>query len=837
LEIAMLRTIQPALIRGRLTVLAIPAIIYMAACAATEPQPVKSAAEPQSGGPTAADYQRAFSLDDSKLRTLPRNASTVPHWLGEGEAFWFAQETDSGFEYFRVESATGQREPLFDHAALATAVNAVLAASGRDVEPASGSDGLNLRISAYDPQQQTVSGTAAGKTLSCTLRIAECETVEVPTAEPGLLLSPDGKRAAFTRDHNLWLRDMASGQERALTTDGEAYFSWGKVPDTSLAAIPQQRDHLVKPPYATFWSPDGSKLVATRMDERDVGIYPFVEWAPLDGSVRPKLYQLRIPLMGDPLPKLESHVFDVATGEHVQIDAGEGYSVAPAGVVGWSANSQRLYMLAANYGSSALRLLEFSHGKTRVAFEEKSDTLARLGPAAYNEPNVRLLKDGAEALWFSERSGWGHLYRIDLDSGAVLKALTAGDWTVQDVLRVDEADGRVYFTAGGREAGDPYQRRLYRVNLDGSDFTLLTPEAADHALPGVPSFLIRTVFGFPVPPDRISPDGRYFVAEYSTLEEPPVSVLRSTDDGRIIAELQKADVSKLAERGYRPPERFSATAADGQTTIWGAIYLPPDFDPAKSYPVINALYAGPQVSIAPFNYLSGFSGLGQYNRAALASLGFIVVTVDGRGTPYRSLEFQNASRGLGHGTEALRDHRAAIEELAAKRPYMDLTRVGVYGHSWGGYHTALAIMQHNDFYDAAVASAGLYGYQWSYPGFESFIGLPDYGNGSTIRPEPGTVAENFQAISVPPLANQLNQGHLMIAYGDVDENVQPSQAVQLIDALIKADRDFDLLYLPNRTHYYVPEPYFQRRLWDYMVEHAMGAEPPEYSHLESATDP
>jgi dipeptidyl-peptidase-4 len=846
MEIAMPRFASTDLDPGRLRVLAGLATLLVAACAAPELQPGRTAEAPQPGGPTIADYQRAFGLDDTKLRTLPRNAATVPNWLDGGEAFWFAHETESGFEYFRVDSASGKREPLFDHAALRAAVNATLAASAESAEaPGNSKSGpnsapgsaLGLRISSYDVEQQQVTGTINGKTLACTLQEPACKVLEAAKPEPGLLLSPDGKFAAFTRDHNIWLRELATGQERALTHDGEAYYAWGKVPDTSLAAIPQQRDQLVKPPYAAFWSPDGRKLVATRMDEREVGIYPFVEWAPLDGSLRPKLYQLRVPLMGDPQPTLESHVFDVASGTHSRIDPGEGFSVAPASVVGWSANNQRLYMLAASYGSTALRLLEISRGNTRVAFEETSDTQARLGPAAYNEPNVRLLRDGAEALWFSERTGWGHLYRIDLQSGQVLNALSSGDWTVHDILRVDEANGRVFFTAGGREPGDPYQRRLYRVNLDGSDLALLTPEAADHELPGAPSFLIRTVFGFPLPPDRISPNGQFFVEEYSTLQQPPVSVLRSTEDGRIIAELQKADVSALVATGFRPPERFSATAADGITTIWGALYFPPDFDPAKSYPVINALYAGPQVSIAPFNYRSAFSGLGQYNRTALASLGFIVVTVDGRGTPYRSLEFQNASRGAGHGTETLKDHRAAIEQLAAARPYMDITRVGVYGHSWGGYHTALAILQHNDFYDAAVASAGLYGYQWSYGGFENFVGLPDYGNGSTLRPAPDAVAPNIAAISVPPLAGNLKQGHLMLAYGDADENVQPSQAVQLIDALIKADRDFDLLYLPNRTHYYVPEPYFQRRLWDYMVRHAMGVEPPDYSILPPADKP
>lgn len=834
----MRRIASTALNPGRLKAVTALAVIFVAACATTQPPSGNNGSEPQASGPDAADYRRAFSLDDSKLRTMPRNTTTVPNWLEGGASFWYLHESDAGLEYIKVNSASGASEPLFDHAALASAVDALLRQTGGIAGGSADTSGkLTLRISSYQPETGQLSGSVAGKTLSCSLPTASCTLLEIAKPQAELLLSPDGSQAAFTRDHNLWVRDLASGKERALTNDGEAGNSWGKVPDTSLAAIPQIRDKLAKPPYASFWSPDGRKLVVTRMDERQVGIYPFVEWAPLDGDVRPKLYQLRVPLMGDPLPQLESHVFDLDAGTHARIAAGEGFGASPAGVVGWSKDNQRLYMLAANYGSSSLRLLEISQGQTRVVFEESSSTLARLGPAAYNEPNVRLLKDGAEALWFSERSGWGHLYHIDLRSGQVIKALTSGDWTVLDVLRVDESADRVYFTGGGREAGDPYQRRLYRVNLDGSGFTLLTSEAADHELPGTSSFQIRTVFGTPIPPDRISPDGRYFVAEYSTLQQPPISVLRSTEDGRIISELQRADVSALTAAGYRPPERFSATAADGKTIIWGAIYFPTDFDPQQSYPVINALYAGPQVSIAPFSYRAGFSGLGQYNRTALASLGFIVVTVDGRGTPYRSLEFQNASRGLGHGTEALKDHRAALEQLAASRPYMDLSRVGVYGHSWGGYHAALAILQHNDFYDAAVASAGLYGYQWSYTGFESFIGLADYGNGSILRPDAKTVAGNIAAIGVTPLAGQLKQGHLLIAYGDVDENVQPSQAVHLIDALIKADRNFDLLYLPNRTHYYVPEPYYQRRQWDYLVEHVMGAEPPDYSVLENTPKP
>ncbi|MCC5867840.1 MAG: DPP IV N-terminal domain-containing protein [Gammaproteobacteria bacterium] len=802
--------------------------VFQAACSVQTSERVPTATENPPVGPGPAEYSSAFELDDMRLRAIVRNVAVTPHWMEGGNSLWFQREGDDGFEYIHVSTDSGEQRPLFDHAELARAVNA---ATGIDeADP-----GLTLQVTEYDAAADTVQGTAGGESISCSLQPSLCRVDDAPVLQPGLLASPNNYLAAFTRDHNLWIRNLQTGEERALTSDGEAHYAWGKTPDSSLAAIPERRERLAKPPYASFWSPDSRLLVTTRIDERDVGVYPFIEWAPLDGSVRPKLYQLRIPLLGDELPPLESYVFDLANGSHTRIDAGDGFDVAPAGVIGWSADSTRLYMLAHDYGSRSLQVLEYSGARTRIAFESSSPTMSRLNAALYNEPNVRLLKDGAEALWFSERSGWGHLYRINLRTGEVVSQLTSGDWTVHDVLHVDEVTNRVYFTAGGREPGDPYQRRVYSVNLDGSSLRLLTPEPADHQLDGAPSFLIRSVFGLQMPPSHFSPDGRFFVDIYSTLSEPPVSVLRSTEDGHVIAELERADVTALEAAGYSPPQRVSATAADGETTVWGAIYYPPDFDPDRRYPVINALYAGPQVTVAPANYAASFSGLGQYNRAALASLGFLVVTVDGRGTPYRSLAFQDVSRGQGHGTEPLNDHRAALEELAASRPYMDLSRVGVWGHSWGGYHAARAILQHNDFYDAAVASAGLHGYQWSYPGFEIFVGRPDYGGGSVTRPTPDAVPDTIAAIGNAPLVGQLKQGRLLIVYGELDENVHPAQAVQLMDALVKADRNFDVLYLPNRTHYYTPEPYFQRRLWDYLVEHVMGAQPPDFSILGPGT--
>jgi dipeptidyl aminopeptidase/acylaminoacyl peptidase len=349
----------------------------------------------------------------------------------------------------------------------------------------------------------------------------------------------------------------------------------------------------------------------------------------------------------------------------------------------------------------------------------------------------------------------------------------------------------VYFNASGRETGeDPYLRHLYRVNLDGSDLQLLTPEAADHEI-------------------SFANSGRYFIDSYSRADLPTVSLLRSAD-GNVIRELARADVTKLAASGWKPPEPFRATAADGVTEICGLMFRPANFDPGKKYPVLDAIYPGPQTIKTPKNFPATLAGDGQ----DMAQLGFVVVTVDGRGTPFRSKAFHDFSYGKLGTAGGLEDHIAALRQLAKVHAYMDLDRVGIYGHSGGGYATVRAMLTYPEFYKVGVASAGnhdMRGYlaRWG----EKYIGPVN--------------GDNYLEAANPVLAANL-KGKLLLAWGDMDDNVPPSLSMQLVSALIKANKTFDMLVLPNRNHSFFNDPYFIRRRWDYLVEHLAGAMPPEY---------
>ena len=373
-----------------------------------------------------------------------------------------------------------------------------------------------------------------------------------------------------------------------------------------------------------------------------------------------------------------------------------------------------------------------------------------------------VVDDGNELLWISEQDGWAHLYLYDGRTGEKKRQITSGSWIVREIRYVDEENRVVYFTAAGKETGrDPYYRHLYRVNMDGSGLELLTPEDAEHEI-------------------RFSPTGQYFIDSYSRVDLPPVAVLRS-NDGRLITKLQEADIAELSAMGWRFPERFKAKARDGITDIYGVIYRPSHFSPDKLYPIIEGNYSGPQTIRTPKSFLAGTFSQDQ----ALAELGFIVVTIDGLGSAYRSKAFSDFSfKNLGDG--GFPDHITAFKQLADRYPYMDLSRVGIYGASAGGYGAARAILAHPDFYQVSVAWAGNYDHRTDKSSWnERYMGIE--------------VGEHYEEQSCCHLARNL-KGRLLMMHGDMDENVHPSSLIQLVEALIKANKDFDMLIIPNATH-------------------------------------
>ena len=399
------------------------------------------------------------------------------------------------------------------------------------------------------------------------------------------------------------------------------------------------------------------------------------------------------------------------------------------------------------------------------------------------------INDGAEVLWASERDGWMHLYLYDGKTGTLKNQITSGAWVVRGIRHVDEDNRVLYFTAGGREAGrDPYLEHLYRVNLDGGGLRLLTPEDANHSI-------------------AFSPDGQYFVDTYSRVDHAPISVLRRASDGRTVRDLEQTNIDRLLATGWKWPEPFAAKARDGATDIYGIIWRPSTFDPSMRYPVVEQIYTGPHGFFVPKTF-SAYRNTAQ----SIAELGFVVIQVDGLGTARRSREFHLFSyRNLGDG--GIPDHIAAMRQMAQQYPYMDLTRVGIYGHSAGGYDATRAILMHPDFYKVAVSSAGNHDHRLDKAVWNTqWMGLP--------------IDKHYDEQSNVMQAHRL-QGKLLLVHGDVDENVPVSATLRLVDALIKADKNFEMLIMPNQTHSLGRHPYFIRKRWNFFVEHLLDVKPPE----------
>lgn len=757
-------------------------------------------------------YARAERVLDANLTGVMRNADVVPRWIGDGDRFWYRRDGDAGPEWVIVDAATGARKLAFDAARLRTAA---ASASGGGL-PAI------LPISSLTATEATLA--AGGKVVRCDIVGYKCSATGAPQATPDVIWAPDGANGVFVRDHNLWLRARDGGEPIALTTDGAEHFAYGTLPDASLFAIPRMRAGGKLPPYGINWAPDGRRFISDRIDERAIKPYPFLESVPQDGSFRPKLWMPRIPLLGDAeRAETETAIFDVASRRKTIVTLPQGWQFHQS-AFNWSADGKRAWGLVATRAVREIALVEIdlASGATRFVVREATPIWGRFNAFIYQPANIRILESSGEALWFSERDGWGQLYLYDLASGKLKRKLTSGKRTVRDLVGVDEKRRRLVFTAGGTDADpDPYHIRLWTASLDGGAARLLTPEPGVHLVARRP--IGNGVPGTPVTAG-LSPDGNWIVENYSSLDQPPVTVLRSAADGRVVSKLETADTSRIAAAGWRAPTRVKLVSADGKTPIWGTVYFPPAMQQGRKYPVIDAIYGGPQVTNAPADYRDAVAAMNPRARASLAELGFIVVTIDGRGTPGRSKAFNNESFEQFAEPE-LADHVAGIRQLAERYGSLDLDRIGVYGHSFGGYTSARAILTYPDFYKVAVSSAGPQNFQGFYP-VEGLFPLPDYGNGRTAAPDPTAVPRNYASLDMMPLASKL-KGKLMFVYGEHDENALPSVTLQMVDALTKANKRYDLMYLPNRDHnFFRTDAYYTQRMWDYFVEHLLREAPP-----------
>ena len=753
---------------------------------------------------TVEDYSRAEQFLPWNAAKLTLNLDPTFHWIEKSDRFWFRYEqTADSKQFVLVDPDRNVRQAAFDHAKLAAALST---AAGRSYSAE------KLPFDAFDFVQngQAIQIDVEKSEWVCDLTSYTCKKAG-PSASPAESRSPDKRWSAFVKDHNLYVRSLSTQEEIQLTNDGTPDDGYATQPDSNTHTISDRITMGAAQPIEVAWSPDSKKLLTYKVDQtkvREAYLIQSVPPGPI-GVARPVLYSYHYPFPGDKnVAMLKYYVFDIDKKTQTPVNVAEqpvnAFTPLSLHWAWWNRGGDRVYFISSDrwYRTLRLSVAEASTGNTRTIIEERSETEIDPGVRISDPPVVRAIERSNEVVWFSQRDGWGHLYLYDANTGQFKNQITSGSWLVQAIEYVDEVNRWVYFSASGREKGeDPYLRHLYRVKLDGSGLELLTPANADHTV-------------------TFSSSGRYFVDLYSRADKPPVSELRAAD-GKLIRELAKGDVTQLLAKGWTSPEPFQAKAADGVTDIYGVIYRPPNLDSSKKYPVLDSIYPGPQVSRTPKAFSAKrFDGsLDPYGKAAaLAQLGFVVITVDGRGTPLRSKAFLDYSYGKLGDAGGLEDHVAAIKQLGARYSYLDLNRVGMYGHSGGGFATVRAMLEYPDFYKVGVSSSGehdqrgyiaLWGEKYQGP-FES----SDYAEASN-----------------PALALTANlKGKILIAWGDMDDNVPPTLEIQLIHSLIKTNRDFDLLVLPNRNHTLSDDPYFIRRQWDYLVKNLLGKEPPaEYA--------
>ena len=731
---------------------------------------------------TSDDYARAERFVAYNATPLVDHAVTTVTWLDD-HAFWYRDHDAGGDHFLQMDVASGKATPAFDHERLAKA----LAKAGAKPVRAD-----KLPISEYTLRDDGgFDFSVRGKHYLCDRAIDACVVVAAKGGrEPGVP-SPDKRSEAFIRDWNLWLRDVASGKETQLTTDGST--DYGYATDNA-GWIHSDRAIVV-------WSPDSSRIATFRQDQRKTGSMTLVG----TGVGHPKVETWKYPLVGDAdVTMIERVVIDVANKsvlrlktppdqhrstlcDDVSCDGGwEDVQWAPDG------NTLAFVSSSRDHKSATLRVADARTGAVRDVLNETVKTYFESGNGAVN---WRYLPQSNEVVWFSERNDWGNLYLYDLRSGKLKRAITRGQGNVTEVLRVDPASRTLWFRGVGRERGvDPYYQQFYKVSLDGGAPVLLTPEPADHKV-------------------MLSPDGMQFVDSYSTPSTPPVAVLRSSADGSVKLDVARADITRLRANGWQPPEAITVKARDGKTDLYGLLFKPTHFDASKKYPVVDYIYPGPQTgSVGGRSFEAA-----RRDHQALAELGFIVVAIDGLGTPWRSKSFHDAFGG-DIGDNTLPDQVAALRELGKRHPWIDLERVGIWGHSGGGYATADAMFTYPDVFKVGISESGNhdnrnYEDDWA----EKWQGLEHKDKDGRSR---------YDAQANQNRAANL-KGHLLLAHGLMDDNVPPSNTLLVVDALVKANKDFDLVMFPNARHGYgVDAPYMMRRRWDYFVRWLQDAVPP-----------
>ncbi|MFT3738315.1 MAG: prolyl oligopeptidase family serine peptidase [Breznakibacter sp.] len=722
--------------------------------------------------PTVADYQRADTMD--RFNNLAYHAFVSPNWIEDVPVCWYMVQTRRGTEYFLVDAEKQTKKAAFDPVRFTSAYNAVL---GKSEKPF----GFKLNDLAFAKDLKSMSFVVDSFKWNCSLgsyKLAKSDKVP-PRAKEGYwaeqdderkgtpVVSPDGKWEAYIREHNLFVRHKESKVRTQLSFDGSegSYYS---------ARI--------------YWSPDSRLIAVNKIRYAPVRDIYFVESSPKN-QFQPVLQKRGYVKPGDALPVKSPSLFDVAGQHQIAVDASAFENQYDLSDPAWRNHGRSFSFEFNQRGHQVYQVVEVDAqtGSTRIVIDEQSRTFIDYSGKHYRYD----VNDGAEIIWASERDGWNHLYLVDGASGKINNQITRGQWVVRGVETVNEKERYLIIKASGMHTyEDPYLVHYCKVNFDGSGFVDLTPERAQHDA-------------------RFSADKRFFTDSYSTVDQPPVTVLRNAGNGQVLMTLEKADISDLLARGWQMPEPFCTKGRDGTTDIWGNIYRPTNFNPRRKYPVIEYIYAGPHSAHVTKPFL-----VHNWPFSGLAELGFIVVQIDGMGTSCRSKAFHDVCwknlKDAGF-PDRIRWIKAAAEEY----PYIDTTRVGIFGGSAGGQNAMGAVLFHPEFYKAAVASCGCHDNRmdkiwWN----EQWMGYP--------------IGPHYAECSNVDNAFRL-QGRLMLILGELDDNVDPSSTYQVADALIKANKEFELVVLPGVGHS-LGGKYGERKRRDFFVKHLLNAEAPEWNN-------
>jgi dipeptidyl aminopeptidase/acylaminoacyl peptidase len=702
--------------------------------------------------------------------TTVRGGWIDAHWMQDGRSFWYAEGARNDWTFYKYDPMHGARTPLVD----AARVRAALAKIAGNELPGSGLP-FNTLVLLPGERSARVAFRNRSYILALDSYTLRTETdAEHDLHQPRLLSkpaivgpppvyeipSPDGRWFLGAKDHNLYLRSATDGHIDALTSDGIKDYSW----DFEWSRLP-------------LWSPDSRAIALRRTDQRNrpEALYPLVHW------LKPTLDVEWIPL--NQKPAVEGYILDVASRKLIRIPDDAFHIRA------WRPDGSELLITRTQKQTTDLLAVNAKTGAARPLFTETTQTFFDMLLTMPNSSNFVMLGDNRRFLWLSERDGWNEVYLYDIE-GTLLRQLTSDRHPVERIVTVDEKSGWVYYTAHGGE-NRPYDFQLYRVSLNGGRSARLTDAPGQHDLPLYVSYQGARGEGI-----QFAPSGEFFLDAHSDLNRPPQTDLRRAD-GSLVAVLAQTSMNAVIPVMPHSPEEFTVKAADGQTDLYGVLYKPRDFDPKKKYPVVDFIYAGPQMTRVPRTFTASA------REQAYANLGLILIVLDARGTPARGKAFQDvAYKNLGR--HEIPDHAAALQQLAAARPYLDLTRVAALGGSTGGYFAVRALLQAPEVFQVGIALAPIYD-------FREVNNVLWMG-----APEENKAAYDFA--SNLSLAAKL-QGHLLIIHGTSDVNAPFANTMLMLDALERANKPYDLVLLPELDHNGQNSPYSLQAIKRYLIEH------------------